>query len=175
MHYNFFCFIENYDVDLINVLPKKTSIIYRNYNNHTDIETIINIKKICKKKGYKFYLSNNIKLALKLNLDGSYIPSFNKDLRINSYQFKNKFKILGSAHNLKEIRIKELQKVEYLFLSPLFLTKKNDKKLGLYKFMNLSKISNKKIICLGGINKNNIRQINLIKPYGIASISFFKK
>ena len=174
MHYNFFSFIENYDNDLINFLPKKTSIIYRNYNNHIDIKTIINIKKICKKKSHKFYLANNIKLALKLNLDGVYIPAFNQNFKINSYQLKKNFKILGSAHNLKEIKIKELQKVDYLFLSPLFTTKKNNKKLGIYKFMKLSKITNKKIICLGGINKGNIKKINLIKPYGIASISFFK-
>ena len=31
---------------------------------------------------YKLYLSNNVKLALKLNLDGAYIPAFNRDLRL---------------------------------------------------------------------------------------------
>ena len=40
--------------------------------------------------------------------------------------------------------------------------------------MNLSKKTKKKIVCLGGINKDNIKKINLIKPYGIAAISFFK-
>ena len=35
------------------------------------------------------------------------------------------FKILGSAHNLKEIVVKELQNVEEVFLSPLFKNKKN--------------------------------------------------
>ena len=73
---------------------------------------------------YKLYLSNNVKLALILNLDGAYIPAFNRDLRCNSYHFKKKFKIIGSAHNLKELRTKELQNVDYLFLSPLFLSKK---------------------------------------------------
>ena len=42
------------------------------------IETNLKLKKYCKKKGYKFFLSNNIKLAIKLDLDGAYIPSFNK-------------------------------------------------------------------------------------------------
>ena len=161
-------------MNLINNLPKTTSIIYRNYNHPTNINKIIKIKNICKKKGFKFYLANEIKLALKLDLDGAYIPAFNKSTKINSYTLKNKFKLLGSAHNLKEIRTKELQNVNYLFLSPLFTSKKSKKGLGIYKFINLSKKKKKKIICLGGINKDNINKINLIKPYGIAAISYFQ-
>ena len=165
MHYEYFCFIENFNFDLINNLPKKTSVI----------EAIIKTKNICKKKGFKFFLANNAKLALNLNLDGVYIPAFNRNFRINSYQLKVKFKILGSAHNLKEIRTKELQKVDYLFLSPLFLSKKNKNNLGIYRFMKLSKNTKKKIICLGVIKQNNIKKINLFQPYGIAAISFFIK
>lgn len=129
---------------------------------------------MCKKKNFKLYLANNVKLALKLNLDGAYIPSFNKDFRINSFQFKKKFKLLGSAHNLREIRIKEIQKVDCLFISPLFLSKKGKKRLGIYRFITLSKKTKKKIVCLGGIKKHNIKEINLIKPYGIAAISYFQ-
>ena len=174
MHYKFFCFINNFDFNLINNLPKTTSIIYRNYNDPINIDTIIKTKNICKNKGYKLYLANNIKLALKLNLDGVYIPAFNENFKINSYKLKKKFKLLGSAHNLREIRTKELQKVDYLFLSPLFLSKKNKRSLGIYRFINLSNKTKKKVVCLGGINKNNIKKTNLIKPYGIAAISYFQ-
>jgi thiamine-phosphate pyrophosphorylase len=174
MHYKFFCFINNFDFNLINNLPKTTSIIYRNYNDPTNIDAIIKTKNTCKDKGYKLYLANNIQLALKLNLDGVYIPAYNKNFKINSYKLKKKFKLLGSAHNLKEIRTKELQKVDYLFLSPLFLSKKNKRSLGIYRFINLSNKTKKKVVCLGGINKNNIKKTNLIKPYGIAAISLFQ-
>jgi thiamine-phosphate pyrophosphorylase len=174
MHYKFFCFINNFDFNLINNLQKTTSIIYRNYNDPINIDTIIKTKNICKDKGYKLYLANNIQLALKLNLDGVYISAYNKNFKINSYKLKKKFKLLGSAHNLSEIRIKELQKVDYLFLSPLFLSKKNKRSLGIYRFINLSNKTKKKVVCLGGINKNNIKKTNLIKPYGIAAISFFQ-
>ena len=34
----------------------------RNYNTKKDLETIINIKKLCQTKRIKFYLSNDIKL-----------------------------------------------------------------------------------------------------------------
>ena len=48
------------------------------------------------------------------------------------------FAVVGSAHNLKEIRIKELQKVQKIFISSLF--KKNKNYLGLNKFKILKKI-----------------------------------
>ena len=78
-----------------------------------------------KKRGNKFFIANNIKLALKLRLDGAYIPSFNKKLKHLSYSFHPNFIIIGSAHNLKEIRIKELQKVQSIFISSLFKKNKN--------------------------------------------------
>jgi len=37
------------------------------------------------------------------------------------------------------------------------------------------KITKKKIISLGGITKKNIKRVNLLDAYGIASISLFNK
>ena len=176
MHFNnlkFYCFIDKYDKSLINNLNSNVSIIYRNYSLKSHLETIKKIKKICKKKGLKFYLSNNVKLAIKLNLDGAYIPSFNKDLKLNSYNLKKKFILLGSAHTLKEIRHKERQRVKYIFLSPIFKTNKNKRYLGIYRFSILTKLTNNSIVCLGGINKTNLKSVKNLNISGIASISLF--
>ena len=48
---------------------------------------------IISKKGYKFFLSNNTKLAINLNLDGAYIPSFNKELNHLSFSIKKKMTV----------------------------------------------------------------------------------
>ncbi len=126
-----------------------------------DDKLIFKIKKYCKKKRRKFYLSNNIQLALKLNLDGAYIPSFNKETSHLSYSVKENFKIVGSAHNLKEIRIKEKQKVDKIFISSLF--KKNKNFLGINRFKSLSKLTRKKIVVLGGISNDNKKKNKTIK------------
>ena len=133
---------------------------------------ILKIKNYCKKRKIKFYLSNNIKLAINLNLDGAYIPSFNKDYDHLSFSYKKSFKLIGSAHNLKEIRNKELQKVEKIFLSSLF--KKNKNYLGINKFKLLSKLTKKKCIALGGISSKNINRLKLSNSVGFAGISFFE-
>ena len=80
---------------------------------------------------------------MKLKLDGAYLPSFNKGFDHLRYQIKPSFIILGSAHNIKEIRIKEKQKVELIFISSIF--KKNENYLGFYKFISLKNFTKKKV------------------------------
>ena len=175
MHNNLskqYYFIEKFDEKEIDNQNQKISIILRNYSKDFKKKEIIKIKNFCKKKQIKLFLSNNIKLALNLGLDGAYMPSFNKSFNHLSYKIKKNFSIIGSAHNIKEIRIKELQGVKEIFLSSIF--KKNKNYLGLYKFMNISNHTEKNKIALGGINKKNLKILKLTKVIGFAGISFFK-
>ena len=166
-------FIDKFETNNINNQSQQTSIIYRNYSSKIENENLIlKIKAHCKKKGIKFYLSNNIKLAMKLNLDGAYIPSFNKSTKHLAYTYRKKFEIIGSAHNLKEIRIKEKQKVIGIFLSSLF--KRNKNFLGINKFKILANLTKKDVVALGGISQNNIRKLRLLKRQDFAGISFFE-
>jgi len=169
---NRYYFINKFDQSHINKQDKKTIIIYRNHNQALDKRLIIKIKNHCKKKGNKFLLSNNVKLAINLDLDGVYISSFNKDKKHLSFSLKKNFIILGSAHNIYEMRSKELQNIELIFLSSIF--KKNKNFLGIYKFKLLSNLTKRPIIALGGISNNNFKKLNLINCLGFAGISFFE-
>ena len=166
-------FISEYDTNLIDNLDKSVNIIYRNYQNKIDIQQIQKLGNYCKKKGNKFYLSNNFKIALNLNLDGVYLPSFNNSYKHLSYSLKKGFKIIGSAHSLRETTIKKNQKVEDIFISSIF--KKNKNYLGINKFKNLISLTNLNVIALGGINQKNLNKLKLIKLNGFAGISFFNK
>tara|TARA_A100000164_G_scaffold29101_1_gene22596 strand:- start:883 stop:1413 length:531 start_codon:yes stop_codon:yes gene_type:complete len=176
MHYNLkakYYFINKFNTKNLDKLDKLTAVIYRNYSSEkTKTTEILKIKKYCKKKNIKFFLSNNIKLAIHLNLDGAYIPSFNKDLNHLSYALKQNFKIIGSAHNIKEIRNKELQKVEKIFLSSIF--KKNKNFLGINKFRLLSNLTSKNVVALGGITKQNLKKTKFLNISGFAAISYFE-
>ena len=166
-------FINKFETNNIDKQDNQTTIIYRNYSSETINEKLIlKIRNYCKKKGIKFYLSNNIQIAIKLNLDGAYIPSFNKNMRHLAYSLKRNFEIIGSAHNLSEIRIKEAQKVQKIFLSSLF--KKNKNYLGINKFKLLSKLTNKEIVVLGGISKKNLKKLKILNQSNFAGISFFE-
>jgi thiamine-phosphate pyrophosphorylase len=170
---NKYYFIDKFDKSHIDKQDKRTAIIFRNYDQKLNEKLIIKIKNYCKKKGNKFLLSNNIKLAVKLKLDGAYIPSFNKNTKHLSYSLTKKFIILGSAHNIYEINTKELQNVNVIFLSSIF--KKNKNYLGINRFKLLSLLSKKPFIALGGIKNNNLKKLNLINCFGFAGISFFEQ
>tara|TARA_Y100000389_G_scaffold190055_1_gene214507 strand:+ start:97 stop:612 length:516 start_codon:yes stop_codon:yes gene_type:complete len=165
-------FIKDFDTKNIDKQDRQTVIIFRNYQlDKIDVDNILKIKNYCKKNRKIFFLSNNFKLAIKLDLDGVYIPSFNTSTKHLSYSLKKKFQILGSAHNLKEIKSKEIQKINKIFISSIF--KKNKNYLGLNKFKLLSKFTKKEVVALGGVSNKNIKKLKLLNCFGFAGISYF--
>jgi thiamine-phosphate pyrophosphorylase len=170
-----FCFVNEYNYLELSNLPKNIQIIYRNYKKNTDISTLILLKKFCKKNNKELFISNNIKLALKYNLDGIYIPAFNNQLNYIKYSTPNNFKIIGSAHNINEISIKQKQGCKFIFISPIFKVKKTNYYLDIIKFNLLTLKKKCNFVALGGINSKNIRKLNLLDIAGFAGISFFQK
>ena len=166
-------FINEFNQNHLISLNKNISFIWRNKDKETPINTLIKLRDFCKKNQRNFYISNNVELAKRIKANGVYISSTNRNLNLRGNRFKKGFKILGSAHNLKEIKIKELQNIEEIFLSPLF-KKKTNKKLNIYKYLNLRRITKMRDISLGGINDKNIKKLNMIKPFGFAGISYFE-
>ena len=119
-------------------------------------------------------MSNNLKLALKFNFDGVYIPSFNKTLKYKNI-IKKKFEVIGSAHNIKEVINKEIQGCTRIFLCPIFKTKKNRYHLGVTKFNLIKLWTKKEIIALGGVDDKNIKYLKMCNVKGFAGISWIKK
>ena len=172
---NIYYFIDKFEISEISNLDKKISIIYRNYNEKNLDETIKDLSNYCKFNKRKLYLSNNLKIALKYSLSGLYIPSFNKILTYKNANLRKNFKIIGSAHNYKEIKIKEKQGCKEIFISPIFFNPKNKYFLDVLKFNYLSLTTKNKIIALGGINQNNLKRLKCTSSTGFASISWIKK
>ena len=173
--YNIYYFIDEFNSDELTKLDKKINIIYRNYNKENNYNEIIEVIKFCKFYNRKIYISNHLKFAMKYDSDGLYIPSFNKKLNFKNFSKRRKFRIIGSAHNIEEIKIKEKQGCEEIFISPLFMNKKNSNFLGVTKFYNLSKFTKKKIIALGGINEKNLKLLRCLNISGFAAINWIKK
>ena len=167
-------FIDNFNPIHLKDLDKNINLIWRSKEAKDDKKTIYELAKFCKKNKINLFLSNNIKLALKLNLCGAYIPSYNKDIRLNCFQYKKKFKLLGSAHNLLEVNIKKLQKVKEIFISPIFKHKRRSP-LGVHKCRYFFNDNSYEKIALGGVNFKNINLLLSTKFIGLGAIDFFKK
>ena len=174
--FKIYSFVNEFNLSDLHQLSKDICIIYRNYDDINHLENILKLKDYCKNIRTKFYLSNNIKLSIKLRLDGVYIPSFNNKINyVQNYSLPINFDIIGSAHNIPEINIKLKQKCNEIFLSPAFKVNKSKKFLGINKFnlMTLNKKAN--FITLGGINEKNYKMIKILRTNGFASISWAKK
>jgi thiamine-phosphate pyrophosphorylase len=103
---------------------------------------------------------------------GPIFPPFNKDTNHLAYSYKKNFNLIGSAHNLKEIRIKEKQGVKKIFISSLFKKSKNF--LGINKFKILSSLTRTNVVALGGISKSNLKKLNFLDHLDFAGISYFE-
>ena len=169
-----FVFLDQYDSNIFKNNNIKMGIIYRNYNAKKRGNELVKIAKACKENRNQLFVSNDIKLAIKVKADGIYIPSFNKTKNFANLEKKN-IKIIGSAHNQKEIQEKITQKCSAIFLSPIFYMEKSKKFLGLHKFNYLSYSNNINILALGGISKNNIHKLKLLNTKSYGGIRMFKK
>ena len=179
MHKNklpkYFLYVDKYQKNILENNITNLGIIYRNYSRKQNENDIYKLRSYCNKKKFKFYISNNLKLAVKFKSDGIYLPSFNKRMILNKQSISKNFKIIGSAHNQIEIKKKLEQGCEAIFLSPLFKIKNNKKYLGVCKFNLLTLKYKKKFIALGGIRQQNINILKMLNIYGMAGISYFKK
>ena len=149
-------------------------IIYRNYNAEKRENELVKIAKACKKNRNQLFVSNDVKLAIKVKAEGIYIPSFNKTKNFANLEKKN-IKILGSAHNQKEIQKKISQNCTAIFLSPIFYIEKSNKFLGVHKFNYLAYSNTTNIFALGGISESNIHKLKLLNIKGFGGIRMFKK
>lgn len=162
------------DIDLKNIKNfGKYSIIYRN-NSPENIEILKKFRLQCKIQRIPFFIANNVDLIKTLKADGLYISAYNKNLSSN-YLGKN-YKIIGSAHNIKEINLKKLQGCSEIILSRLFKTTYKNKIdfLGVIKFNLLSKLTKISLTPLGGINLKNLNNLKNVNCESVALSSLVK-
>ena len=174
----YFLIIENIkDIDLKSIkIFEKFIIIYRNQSKLINIEKLSIFRNQCKAKRIDFYVANDFKLMSILKADGLYISAYNTDLRMCRYKY-SKYKIIGSAHNYKELKIKDIQGCSSFIYSRLFETKYKNKPgfLGLIRFNLLSRLRKEILTPLGGININNLNKMNIVNSTSLALMSEVKK
>jgi thiamine monophosphate synthase len=174
----YYLFIENttnFDFNLIKT-RNKFNIIYRNYKKTEDTEILKKFRKQCNIKGICLFVANNLKLLNDINADGLYISANNKTFKFNK-SVNSKFKIIGSAHDFKEIYIKQKQNCKTIIFSRLFKTNYKEKKdyWGICRFNQISNFYKIEIVPLGGIRLNNLNKLRLVNSNGFSLLSEIKK
>jgi thiamine monophosphate synthase len=171
---DYYLYIENTKSIDLNCIKSRNniSIIYRNNNIPENTKHLCSFRKKCNEKGFKLYISNDIKLLRDCKADGLYLSSYNKKIYLNKDII-----LVGSAHSFKEIYEKIKQGCKTIFLSRLFETSYKNKKghLGVVKFNLMSLKYKIKIVPLGGIRNSNLNKLNMINSNGLALLTEVKK
>ncbi len=165
-------FIDQINESTISTIFKfrNISLIYMSQNNSfSNTQDLMKIKEFSNKNNLKFYLTDNIRLAIKVKANGIYLTK-NYNRMLHNYNYKKDFLILGSVHNQLEYYRKSIQNCKKFFLSPIFFNKKYsiNKILGVIKFKIITKDWKNEAIPLSGINQRNIKQALLANKEQIA-------
>ena len=141
---------------------------------------LVRLKKFsneCSKRNINLFIPNNIKILFLLKLNNFYISAYNKKQYKHLKKINSNIRIIGSAHNIAEIKEKINQGCNQIVLSRIFETSNKYKKghLGTIKFNLLTRNFSNKFVALGGINEKNFRKINSLNITGCALLGNKKK
>ena len=132
------------------------------------------VKELCTKYSIPFIINDRIDIALAVNADGVHIGQ--KDLPVSAARALLGHKIIGWSVSNEEQAAKANQlEIDYIGLSPIFSTKTKIKDLneplGIEGLKKLKLISNKPVICIGGVDEKNAASIMQNGADGIAVVS----
>lgn len=127
----------------------------------------------CKSYNCLFIVNDRIDIALASKADGVHLGQ--EDIPIEfARQLVGPEKLIGlSAHSIKQIEEAEKQSCDYLGIGPVYQTnsKPNIKKLGVEVLKNIQPHIKIPWFAIGGINKENIREINSLGIKRVALIN----
>jgi thiamine-phosphate pyrophosphorylase len=139
----------------------------------------VTTKNLCEKYNIPLIINDRLDIALAVNADGLHIGQ--KDIPFAvARKILGKEKIIGLSVS-NEIQAIEANKldVNYIGLSPVFATKTKttdlDIPLGIEGLKRIRNLSNKPIICIGGIDISNTIDLMANGADGIAVVSSISK
>jgi thiamine-phosphate diphosphorylase len=177
----YFCFFTDRKkadiIQIISNLPAHNIVIFREYdlNYQERLKLAKEIQKICQKRNLKLIIGKNINLAEEISANGLHF-SDHDDFLDDYHKIKNKFFTSCSFHSKELILKYQDLNFDIKFLSPIFPTTshKNQKTLGIEYLKDITEKGNTRICPLGGINMQNITQLQNLNISGIAGIDLFK-
>lgn len=136
-------------------------------------------KNLCEKYNIPLIINDRLDIALAVNADGLHIGQ--KDIPFSiARKILGKEKIIGLSvsNEIQALEANELD-VDYIGLSPVFETKTKSADLaiplGIEGLKKIKKLSNKPVICIGGIDINNTKDLIINGADGIAVVTSISK
>ena len=130
------------------------------------------IYNICKKYNASFIINDFSNFKLNKYCDGIQLTSNNLK-NIKKFNLDKKYILIGSCHNIDEIKICNNLKINLILISPVFGTS-NKTGIGWEKFKELVNESKIPVFALGGLKyPDDIENVKINGGVGIASSNYF--
>jgi thiamine-phosphate pyrophosphorylase len=156
-------------------LPKGSAIIIRHFTTKEKTNLVFKIKSLCKRHKVKLLLSDDVKAAIKLGLDGVHFSEkkARRHLVKPPYAAAKKFIFTSACHSLWALKRAERTDLDAVLISPVFATQSHPdtKGLGALRFQCLATQTHLKCYALGGITPQTAQRLSSSKAYGFAGIS----
>ena len=145
----------------------------KNLDTDSFFKEAIKIKELCKKYNVPFIINDNAEIALKSNADGIHVGQDDmgaKEVR----KLIGKDKILGvSVQTVEQALLAQSQGANYLGVGSIFTTTSKDdaKSVSINTLKEICNAVNIPVVAIGGIDKDNVKQLSQTGISGIAVIS----
>ena len=145
----------------------------KNLDTDSFFKEAIKIKELCKKYNVPFIINDNVEIALKSNADGIHVGQDDmgaKEVR----KLIGKDKILGvSVQTVEQALLAQSQGANYLGVGSIFTTTSKDdaKSVSINTLKEICNAVNIPVVAIGGIDKDNVKQLSQTGISGIAVIS----
>ncbi len=151
------------DEKIIDALNAKVDVVQlreKNISSKAFYEKALKYKNICKQHNTKFIINDRVDIALAVDADGLHIGQSDLELKICRKIFPNK--IIGvSATNLNEAIKAQQDGADYIGVGSMFptITKNDAKFVTIDELKQIQKCITIPIVCIGGINLQNINEL----------------
>ena len=145
----------------------------KNLDFDSFVKKAIKIKKVTDKYKIPFVVNDNIEVALKVDADGVHVGQSDLTAK-NCRKILGNDKILGvSAQTVVQALNAQENGADYIGVGAVFSTntKGDASELDFETIKNICNAVSIPVVLIGGINENNINELNGIKADGIAVIS----
>lgn len=145
----------------IQKLPMGSGVIFRHYDTPNRLALYNVIAKICRRRGLKLIIAGDDKGRMKNMAKDYYYGRPQKSGRRH-----NGITLLG-VHDVHEIKRAKILGADAYLLSPVFSTNshKGQKPLGLLRFTQLSRLCDRPVIALGGMNLSRFQSMKDVHGY----------
>lgn len=145
----------------------------KNLDTDSFFKEAIKIKELCKKYNVPFIINDNVEIALKSNADGIHVGQDDMDVK-EVRKLIGKDKILGvSVQTVEQALLAQSQGANYLGVGSIFTTTSKDdaKSVSINTLKEICNAVNIPVVAIGGIDKDNVKQLSQTGISGIAVIS----